>query len=73
MKENNIENIKKKCTKIDILAKIAKGISFIASTYAKGEKHKNSLILLKMEFEKKRYRWSIYNGSPFILKIKKNF
>ena len=54
VKESSMESVERKRTKTNILAEIAEGITSLANTYAKGEEHRDSLILLKMEFEKKR-------------------
>ena len=54
VKESSTESVERKRTKTDILAETARGISSLAHTYAKGEEHRDSLILLKMESEKKR-------------------
>ena len=53
VKDSSTESVERKCTKTDILAETAGGNSSLANTYAKSEEHRDSLILLKMEFEKK--------------------
>ena len=54
IKECTMESVEKKCTKTDNLAKTTRGSLSSANTYAKGEEHRISLILLKMESKKKR-------------------
>jgi hypothetical protein len=57
-KENSAGSVEKveKRSKSDILAKTAEEISSLATTFAKGEENQHSLIVLKMESEKKRTR-----------------
>ena len=45
-----------KRSKSDILAKTTRGISSLATTFAKGEENRGSLIFLKIESERKRAR-----------------
>jgi hypothetical protein len=48
-----VEKVEKR-SKSDILAETAGGISSLATTFAKGEENRDSLIVLKMESEKKK-------------------
>ena len=42
VKKSSTENVERKRSKTNILAKTAKGISSLANTYAKGEEHRDS-------------------------------